>query len=151
MTSQRSSSFAPFHSLRAIIAPSGNKAMYGAYERPPFPIIVDTPTPRDIVSSWRFSDFVMGGTVYGTGILWSYVVSRPFPALSQRLVVYHGLSHLFFVTAVGLMITIPYRRLTGFWDNGLRWSRPEDKLRKYDNTSLFEKSSVWGSLKPSKE
>ena len=125
--------------------------MYGAYERPPFPIIVDTPSVRDIVSNWRFSDFVMGGTVYGGGILWSYLLSRPFPNLSQRLVVYHGISHLFFMTAVALMITIPYRRLTGFWDNGLRWNKPEDKLRKYDNTSVFEKASIWGSLKPSSD
>ncbi len=151
VTSQRASSFAPFHSLRALVVSGGNKTMYGAYERPPFPIIVDTPSIRDIVSSWRFSDFVMGGSVYGGGILWSYLLSRPFPSLSQRLVVYHGMSHLFFMTAVALMITIPYRRLTGFWDNGLRWNKPEDKLRKYDNTSVFEKSSIWGSLKPSND
>ena len=151
MTSQRQSSFSPFHSIRAIIAPSGNKAIYGAYERPPFPIIVDTPSIRDIVTSWRFSDFVLGGTVYGTGILWSYLLSRPFPQLSQRLLVYHGMSHLFFVTAAALMINVSYRRLTGFWDNGLRWNKPEDKLRKYDNTSLFEKNSIWGSLKPSRD
>ena len=151
MTSQRQSSFSPFHSLRAIVAPSGSKAIYGAYERPPFPIIIDTPSVRDIASSLRFSDFVMGGTVYGGGILWSYLLSRPLPQLSQRLVVYHGMSHLFFVTAAALMIVIPYRRLTGFWDNGLRWSKPEDKLRKYDNTSVFEKNSVWGKLRPGRD
>ena len=105
--------------------------------RAPFPIIVDQPTVRDIVGAWKFSDFVMGGSIYGGGIIWSYIISRPLPSLSQRLVVYHGMSHLFFVTALALMVTIPYRRLTGFWDNGLRWSRPEDKLKggKYDNTS----------------
>jgi hypothetical protein len=151
VTSQRSSSFSPFHSLRALVAPSGSKAIYSVYERPPFPIIIDTPTPRDIVSAWRFSDFVMAGSIYGTGIIWSYVISRPFTALSQRLVVYHGISHLFFVASLALMITIPYRRLTGFWDNGLRWSRPEDKLRKYDNTSVFEKQSIWGKLRPSRD
>jgi len=151
VTSQRANSFSPFHSLRALVAPAGNKSIYGVYERPPFPIIVDTPSVRDIVSAWRFSDFVMGGTIYGTGILWSYMISRPFPQLSQRLVVYHGISHLFFVAAVALMVTVPYRRLTGFWDNGLRWSKPEDKLHKYDNTSVFEKQSVWGWLKPSSE
>jgi len=151
VTSQRQSSFSPFHSLRAIVAPSGSKAIYGAYERPPFPIIIDTPSVRDIASSLRFSDFVMGGTVYGGGILWSYLLSRPLPQLSQRLVVYHGMSHLFFVTAAALMIVIPYRRLTGFWDNGLRWSKPEDKLRKYDNTSVFEKNSVWGKLRPGRD
>ena len=151
MTSTRAGSFSPFHSLRALIAPSGSKAIYGAYERPPYPIIIDTPTPRDIVGAWRFSDFVMGATVYGSGIVWSYIISRPSPQLAQRLLVYHGISHLFFALSVSLMITIPYRRLTGFWDNGLRWSKPEDKLRKYDNTSEFEKSSIWGWIKPSKD
>ena len=153
MTSKRANSFSPFHSLRAIIAPSGNKAMYQPYDRPPFPIIIDTPSLRDIVHEWRFSDFVMAGTIYGSGILWAYTISRPFPLLSQRLVVYHGVSHLFLATTVALMLTIPYRRLTGFWDNGLRWSKPEDKLRggKYDNTSQFEKQSIWGSIKPSRD
>jgi len=91
----------------------------------------------------------MAGTIYGSGIIWSYIISRPFPLLAQRLVVYHGVSHLFFMTSVALMLTIPYRRLTGYWDNGLRWSKPEDKLRKYDNTSQFEKNSIWGWIKPS--
>ncbi len=60
------------------------------------------------------------------------------------------MSHLFFMTAVALMITIPYRRLTGFWDNGLRWSKPEDKLRKYDNTSQFEKTRICAKLSVSR-
>ena len=57
------------------------------------------------------------------------------------------------MVSVGLMINIPYRRLTGFWDNGLRWSKPEDKLRggKYDNTSQFESATIWGRIKPSKD
>lgn len=151
VASSRSSSFSPFHSLRALIAPSGRKQIYGAYERPPYPIIIDTPTPRDILGALRFSDFFMGGTIVGTGIVWSYLISRPFPMLAQRLLVYHGISHLFTVVALSLMITIPYRRLTGFWDNGLRWSKPEDKLRKYDNTSQFEKATIWGRIKPSKD
>ena len=95
----------------------------------------------------------MGGSIYGAGILWAYTISRPFPQLAQRLVVYHGVSHMVSVVALSLMFTIPYRRLTGFWDNGLRWSRPEDKLRggKYDNTSQFEKATVWGKIRPSKD
>lgn len=78
VTSSRAGSFSPFHSLRALIAPSGPKTIYGAYERPPFPIIIDTPSVRDLASSLRFSDFVMGGSIYGSGILWAYVISRPF-------------------------------------------------------------------------
>jgi hypothetical protein len=131
------------------VAPSGNKQIYGVYERPPFPIIIDNPTLRNVVQSWRMSDFVMAGSIYGTGLLWAFVISKPFPSLSQRLVVYHGISHLFLYTAGVLMISIPYRRLTGFWDNGLRWRKPEDKLRKYDNTSEFEKATIWQRIKPS--
>ena len=153
MTSQRANSFSPFHSLRALIAPVGHKTIYESYDRPPFPIIIDTPTLRDVVNEWRFSDFVMAGTIYGSGILWGYTISRPFSLLSQRLVIYHGVSHMFSAVTVALMLTIPYRRLTGFWDNGLRWSKPEDKLRggKYDNTSQFEKDSIWGRIRPSRD
>ena len=63
--------------------------------------------------------------------------------LMQRLVVYHGVSHMFLVTAATLMVAVPYRRLTGYWDNGLRWRKPEDRLKKYDNTSHFEAATVW--------
>ncbi len=93
----------------------------------------------------------MGGTIYGVAIVASYYISRPFPQLAQRLIVYHGLSHLGFVIAAASMITIPYRRLTGFWDNGLRWRKPEDRLRKYDSTSHFERATVWKYIKPSSD
>merc|ERR1712146_559376 len=89
------------------------------------------------------SDFVLFGSMYGTGILWSWYISRPYPIMSQRLVIYHGFSHLFFVVAGMSTLNIVYRRLTGFADNGLRWSKPEDKLKKFDMTSHFEKSTGW--------
>ena len=80
----------------------------------------------------------MGGTIYGLGMLWGYKVSRPYPLLMERLVIYHGVSHMFLALAVSTMVTVPYRRLTGYWDNGLRWKTPEDKLKKFDCTSHFE-------------
>ena len=99
----------------------------------------------------RFSDFVLGGSFYGSGILIAYVVSRPFNDLTHRLVVYHGLSHAFFVTAASLMMIVSYRRISGFWDNGLRWKKPEDRLRKYDNTSHYEANTIWGRLRAPKD
>ncbi|CDW82343.1 UNKNOWN [Stylonychia lemnae] len=151
VASHRASSFSPFHSLRAIFAPVGIKQIYGAYERPPFPIIIDQPTFYDIVSNWGLADYVMSGTIYGSGIIFGYVISRPFPSLQQRLLVFHATSHSFLVLSAFLMLSIPYRRLTGFWDNGLRWRKPEDKLRKYDNTSEFEKATIWGRIRPSSD
>lgn len=38
----------------------------------------------------------------------------------------------------GMVINISYKRLTGFWDNGLRWKRPLRVLNKYDTVSRYE-------------
>ena len=146
VTSERSSR-GPFSSLSAMWKVVGHKRIYSPYERPPFPIIIDKPTPSDLVGSWRFSDYFMFASIYGFGMVWSFAVSRPLPVLKQRLLVYHGLSHLFFCLAASAMVIIPYRRLTGFWENGLRWSKPEDKLHKFDSTSHFEKATGWSRFR----
>jgi len=38
-------------------------------------------------------------------------------------------------------------RLQGFVDNGLVWKRRNTRLRKYDFTSDYEKTSLWGYLR----
>ena len=117
--------------------------MYGAYERPPFPIKNDAPSWIDIFREMKFSDFFMGGTVYGIGMMYAYVAAKPFMLLMERMVVFHGISHLMGVISISMMIAVPYRRLTGYWDNGLRWKIPEDKLNKFDSTSHFEANTIW--------
>ena len=99
----------------------------------------------------RFSDYFMFATIYGTGILWSFAISRPMPTLMQRLIVYHGVSHMFFVGALSALCIVPYRRLTGYWENGLRWRKPEDKLHKFDSTSHFERSTGWSRFRINNE
>ena len=34
-------------------------------------------------------------------------------------------------------------RLTGFWDNGLRWNIPQYEVKKFDTTSRFEDNTIW--------
>ena len=89
----------------------------------------------------------MFGTIYGTGILASYKLSRNFPSLVQRLSTYHFMSHFSFVVAVCSMLVVPYRRLTGYWENGLRWKQPEDKLKKFDATTHYEKATGWSRFR----
>ena len=101
----------------------------------------------DIGGEARVSDLVMLFSIYGAGIGWSYLASRPFPMITQRLVVFHGLSHMFLVSALAITLTMPYRRLTGYADNGLRWTTPADKLKKFDATSHFENATIWGSFR----
>ena len=138
----------PFASLRALWTTCGHKKMYSVYDRPPFPILIDKPTPRDLIGSWQFSDFFMLSSVYGGGCLYAYMASRPFTTMAARLVVYHGVSHLFFIVAASMsLVIIPFRRLTGFWENGTRWRVPEDKLKKYDLTSHYEKATGWSKYR----
>jgi hypothetical protein len=80
--SQRGAAWGPFSSLRMLWTRVDTKTLYGAFERPPFPIKVDTPTFGDIAREFRPSDLVMGFTLYGAGICWAYVCSRPFPMVT---------------------------------------------------------------------
>ena len=90
----------------------------------------------------------MFGTIYGGGSLYAYVASRPFKCLATKLIVFHGGAHLFMVAAaMTSFVVMPYRRLTGFWDNGTRWRVPEDKLQKYDVTSHHEKATGWSKYR----
>lgn len=113
------------------------------YERPPFPIKVDTPTYKDLFRELRFSDLFMFGTIYSSGIVFAYFASRRLPVVMQRLVVYHSVSHMTGMFATAMLIRLPYHRLTGYHDNGLRWKKPEDKLNKFDCTSHFEANTIW--------
>ena len=101
------------------------------------------PTTADVARELRGSDFFMGATIYGSGIMWGYLASRNMNLLAQRLAIYHSVSHIFLVLALGSMVVIPYRRLTGYWDNGLRWKTPDDRLKKFDNTSHFEANTIF--------
>ena len=133
----------PYASINALLCTVGHKRMYGPYERPPFPIKIDKPTCGDLASSLKWQDFYMAYTIWGGGVFAGYGLSRGFPYISQRLLIYHGISHISLVIAMATLVSVPYRRLTGFADNGLRWSKPEDRLRKYDMTSHFENATGW--------
>ena len=80
------------------------------------------------------------------GILFGYAGSRGFPLLSQRLLVYHSLCHIGLVAGGASLFFLPYYRLTGFWDNGLRWKSPM-KPKKFDFTSRFEEQTIWRHFK----
>ena len=146
VTSDRSTS-GPFHSLRACWTTVGRGKATSSYERPPFPILIEKPSLYDLLSSFKFSDAVMFGTIYGIGTLSAFAISRNYPLMTLRLLVYHGMSHIACVTAFSCTTMVAYRRLTGFWDNGLRWRKPEERFNKFDTTSHFEKATGWSRFK----
>ena len=93
----------------------------------------------------------MFATIYGTGVLSAFTLSRGLPSVMQRLLVYHGISHMFFAFGLAMTPFIAFRRLTGYWDNGLRWKKPADKLHKFDSTSHFERTTGWSKWRVNTE
>ena len=85
-----------------------NKHVFSNFERPPFPIIKETPTLGDVLRNLRFGDFVVAGTFYGVGIIGGYYVSRNLLLLSQRLLAYHTVSHIATVTGCMLVFGQSY-------------------------------------------
>ena len=146
VTSERRSN-GPLHSLKAGWTTVGRSKAASAYERPPFPILIEKPSIYDLVGSLRFSDLFMFGTIYGTGTLAAFAMSRGFPLMTLRMLVYHGASHISFCAALSATTMVAFRRLTGYWDNGLRWRKPEDRLNKFDTTSHFERATGWSRFK----
>ena len=85
----------------------------------------------------------MIGAFWSFGMIGGVGLAKSFPMQSQRLLIFYMAS--FMSTSSGIMAAhvVAYRRLTGFWDNGLRWTTPENKFKKFDNTSVFEKATGW--------
>ena len=145
----RRTSYGMLSSLRVLWASPSVKSVYNQYERPPYPIKVDKPNYKDVLGEFRFSDAFMGLSIYGTVSVTSFWISKFYPMVGQRLLVFHSVRHMFATVAVALMLSVPYRRLTGFWDNGLRWKKPENRLNKFDYTSEFERGTIFKHCKMS--
>lgn len=58
------------------------------------------------------------------------------------MTVYKAVSRCFTVFGLAGMLLVPYYRLTGFWENGLRWRFPEKQLDRTDFMSEYLKTSV---------
>ena len=72
-----------------------------------------------------------------------YYAGYRMPAMRQRLLTYHTIVHMGSVAAICGMFLVSYYRLTGFWENGLRWNTPDYRMRKLDTTSVFEANTIW--------
>ena len=57
---------------------------------------------------------------------------------------YYGTTtHAFTLTGIVLAFYCSYARLTGYWDNGLRWNVPNYHVNKFDSTSKFEENTFF--------
>ena len=83
------------------------------------------------------------GTVYATGLVFAFFPAR---GLGSTFI-FATMTHIFGVCGVSYGLYGSYARLTGFWDNGLRWNVPDYNLVKFDATSRYEQSSFFKRLR----
>ena len=127
-------------SLRSFYGYVGyNQRIYSTYDRPPFPILNENPTVKEVIQNLQFSDFVLASTIYVTGYFFAFKIARKAFQIVDKIIVFQGLAHTSNFMAISMPIYVSYKRLTGFWDNGLRWKHPSEKYRKFDFTSEYEK------------
>ena len=141
----------PLSSLSMLWKTTNNKKISSQYERPPFPIMIEKPTVGDTLGNLQFSDYSMGLIVYLTGMSVGYYAGVGLPNLRMRLLAHTTISHAGLVASLFLMYTCSYKRLTGYWDNGLRWKNPDNRYRKFDSTSVYEANTMAKRLRVNTE
>ena len=81
----------------------------------------------------------------GLGV--GFAMGRRLPDMYGKLLAYGALSHAFTVSGMGVAAYASYSRLTGYWDNGLRWNVPKYQVNKFDITSRFEENTAFKRFK----
>lgn len=134
------SSFSVFKTLRT-------GAVAKIDERPPYPILVDDPTVREVLNNINKSDVLVGLTFVSAGFLAAIIGTRPFLKLEQKFYVTKWT--MWWYTFLGMLVgsSCSYYRLTGFMENGLRWKHKDLLYSKYDFTSDFERKTIFKHLR----
>ena len=126
-----------FDSLKIIYKSLGTHRIYHPTERPPYPILMDKFKFSDIFPYFQKGDLVLFGFFYLNGLIFGYLGSRGLNAIQSRVVIFHGIAHAFNVTGLVITFLMPCYRISGYWENGLRWRRPAP-MKRYDFTSNLD-------------
>lgn len=118
---------------------AGNlKHIYEPGDRTPYPIIVENPSFRDIIYNMELPEWTPFLVSLPVGSFFGYKFTFQMAAypLSRRRG-FAGVLGLFMLTGFYIGIKGSYYKLVGFENNGLRWERTEQRVKKYDFTSDF--------------
>jgi hypothetical protein len=112
-------------------------------ERPPYPIIINSPMTQQVFYNLNKSDFLVFLSVVGAGHLGSLWASRGVYSTNLKFRRTNSLMLCFTTAAMLLAMMCSCYRLTGLMDNGLRWKKQDFYYNKYDLTSHFENQSIF--------
>lgn len=119
-------------------------------ERTPYPIIIENPTLRDALFNMGLPEWVPFLVSVPIGVLLGYYLSHPLRDLPlTRRKAFTGV--VFSVVTVGWYLGFKgsVYKLVGFEDNGLRWKRPEERVKKYVFTDGMD--GFWEDLLKAKD
>ena len=133
-------------SLSMIYKRVGTSRVYHQNQRPPFPVIMDKPNVSNIWPYFQKGDLLVFGLFYLSGLLFGYGASRRFVHMPKRLIVFHGIAHVFTVSGLVMTFLMPCYRVKGYWDNGLRWRR-RAPMKKYDFTKELYDHGLYKHMK----
>ncbi len=117
------------------------------HERPPFPIIIERPTFGDILRNMKTCDLVAFGAMYAVGVGAGFCLGRRFTYTRDKFMVLNFFTQIFMVGGAAWAFRASYSRLTGYWDNGLRWNVPIQQITKFDTSSEFEKKTIFKNFR----
>jgi len=63
--------------------------------------------------------------------------------MQHKLMIYGAFVHSASISGFSAATYVNYCRLTGYWDNGLRWNVPNYHVIKFDVTSRFEENTFF--------
>ena len=114
------------NNLRRVIEPG---------ERTPYPIIIERPTFRDTFFNMGLPEWTPFLVSIPVGTFIGYKVSFPLyeiPLVRRRCFTVTSGVIIFMAFYIGLKGS--FYKLIGFEDNGLKWKRSEQRVKKYDFT-----------------
>lgn len=118
-------------------------------ERPPYPIVMEKPTPRDVQANMRLGEYMPFFISLPVGAFLAQYLTfdlKHYPLTRRRA--FTGVWGTTVVFAYWLGYKGSYYKLTGFEDNGLQWKTPERYIKKYQFTSEMKAGTWERMLKP---
>ncbi len=121
---------------------TGDHRVFARRERPPYPILLDKPYPMEVLPYFSKGDAIILPGMLTLGTVFGYIFGRKTKMVQARLFVLRTITRMFTIVGIGVTCIAPLLRISGYWENGLRWRRPNPPST-YTFTSEFYRHPIY--------
>ncbi|CAG9319616.1 unnamed protein product [Blepharisma stoltei] len=121
-----------YYLFKRLVQVGKMKHLYEPGERPPYPIIIESPFFRDVIANMRLPEYMPFFYSIPFGAVLGYAMTanlKSFPLNRRRAFTIVWTTTMFFGWYIGFKGS--YYKLMGFEDNGLKWKFSDEKVKKY--------------------